>query len=360
MKVLLLGATGIVGRRVATELIRTGALERLVLAARDEAALESLAGLLRGSTEVTIDAFDLLAEGAAAHLRGHDVVVSCAGPGYLLEERCVDAAIEAGVDYVSLNDDDAPARAIAGRHDEARDRGVTIVSGCGVAPGLSNLLVALASKKLERIQEVEVSVGASSADPAGPAADLHFVKMFEPGGPREDKKARSPHPVYFPDPVGWIETFGCEHPEEIAIRDAHPSLEAFRFRIGLGEKAVMDTVRAGAAAGLASTERRRRSWLRAARPLRPLLEAISPGSKGWTALRVDVRGTSAQRRMTISYGVVDRLVNLASIPLVLCALSLPTGGRGVIAPDGLADPADMLSSVAQRGVRFAELEPHTL
>lgn len=357
MNVLLLGATGVTGRRTAIELMRHGRLDRLTLAGRDLRALENIAKLLHGSTTIEVDAFDLISDEVVPHFRGHHVVVSCAGPGYELEERSIDAAIVAGTHYVSLNDDDRPGRAVALRDEEARARGVTIVSGCGLAPGISNLLVALASKDLDEVSEVEVSAAGSSADPAGPATDLHFVYMLQNGG-SEQRDGRSPHPVYFPEPVGWVETFACDHPEEVSLRALYPTLETFRFRVGLAEKAVMDTVRAGAAAGLASTDRRRRSWLKAARPLRPLLQAISPGSGAWTALRVDVHGTKSGRTRTISYGVVDRLVNLASIPLVLCALSLADAPRGVTSIERVGEPAETLKKIATRGIRFGELEPH--
>lgn len=360
MRILLLGATGAIGRRVATELIRAGGVDDLTIAARDRKALDGVAGLLRGAIDVRVDAFDLTSSGTATHFAGHDVVVSAAGPGYLLEERCVEAAISAGVHYISLNDDMTPARKAADLSDRARDKGVAIVSGCGMAPGISNLLVELATRRLDEVHEVEIAVGASSADAAGPATDMHFISMFGRGDSSDSKEARSPHPVYFPDPVGWVETFGCDHPEEIAIRSAHPSMQAVRFRAGLVEKAVMDTVRAGAAVGLTSSERRRKSWLKAARPLRPLLQAISPGSAPWTALRVDVRGKKGPRARTISFAVVDRLVNLASIPLVL-GTSLLDGSRpGVTSPERLGDSEEMLSGIARRGIRFGELEPHSL
>lgn len=360
MKVLLLGATGAMGRRTATELIRRGGLERLTIAARDRGHLESLSGLIRGSVEVGVDALDLSADDPAAHFRGHDIVISAAGPGYLLEERCVRAAISAGVDYVSLSDDQAPARSVASMGEEALAAGVTVVSGAGVAPGISNLLVALAARRLDEVREVEICVGASSADSGGQATELHFLAMLGSSDFAESRQARSPHPVYFPDPVGWVETFGVDHPEEIVVRAAYPSLQAFRFRVGLVEKAVMDTVRAGAAAGFGSSERKRHLMLKAARPLRPLLEAMSPGSGPWTAMRVDVRGTKGARTSTVSYAVVDRLANLASIPLVRCASLVSGRSAGVTSLDQLGDAEELLSDIAARGIRFGELEPHNL
>ncbi|MDP9067706.1 MAG: saccharopine dehydrogenase NADP-binding domain-containing protein [Actinomycetota bacterium] len=362
MNVLLLGASGTFGRRTASELLRTGAVRGLTLAGRNGGKLERLRARLQGRASLEIAAFDINdRDELARRFSVHDRVVSCAGPAYLLEEACVDAAVRSGTSYVSLNDDLEAASAVAARDDEARERGVTIISGCGAAPGITNLLIALAAEQLEEVHEVEVAIGASSADGGGPATDLHFIAMLARAtrsARADDDGSRSPHPVYFPDPVGWVETFPCGHPEELAVRREHPSLASFRFRIGLAEKAVMDVIRASVATRVTATETGRRLWLKIAQPTRPLLEKLSAGAAPWTALRTDVRGRSGGRSKTISYGVVDHLVNLASIPLALAATELPPGGGGVSSPERTFESQRFLSAIATRGVRFAQLQPH--
>lgn len=364
MKFLLLGATGHIGRRTAAELLRHTEVELLTLAGRDPQALERMADRMRGRAEIRVAALDITGGALTLHAREHDRVVSCAGPGYQLEEICVDAAIEGGADYLSLNDDVGAAQAVRNRHHRAVDKGVTIVSGCGAAPGLSDLMVALAASELDQIQEVEISVAASSADSGGEASDLHFIAMLDRAardGVEQAEGGRAPLLVYFPDPVGWIETFPCGHPEQLSVAENHPQLDAFRFRIGLAEKAVMDVVRAGVAARLTAGELRRRLWLSTARPIRPLLEKLSPKAAPWTALRVDVRGRSGGRSKTVSYAVVDHLVNLASIALAQAAVELPLGDPfGVVGAGQVFDARTFLRKVAARGLTFARLEPHRL
>ena len=365
MRLLLLGATGYVGRRTAAELLRHPEVEVLTLGGRDHQALEGIAERMRGRAEIRTAPFDITADAVAPHFKAHDRVLSCAGPGYQLEETCVEAALEAGVDYLSLNDDLGAAQTVRKRHEEALDKRVTIVSGCGAAPGLSDLMVALASRELDQVEEVEISVAASSADSGGKASDLHFIAMLDraarDGAEQTEEGARAPHLVYFPDPVGWIETFPCGHPEQLNLAGSHPGLDAFRFRIGLAEKAVMDVVRAGIASRLTSGELRRRLWLSSARPVRPLLEKLSPKAAPWTALRVDVRGRRERRSKTVSYAVVDHLVNLASIPLARAAVDLSAEEPfGVVSAGQLFDPRSFLGKVASRGLTFARLEPHSL
>jgi hypothetical protein len=176
----------------------------------------------------------------------------------------------------------------------------------------------------------------------------------------EERGARSPHSVYFPDPVGWVETFTCGHPEQLGLERSHPELDTFRFRIGLAEKAVMDVVRVGIATRLTSGPRRRRLWLKSAQPARPILEKLSPKAGPWTGLRVDVRGHRATKNKTVSFGVVDHLTNLASIAIAQAALSLPEGRSGVLSASEAFEPREFLRAVAQRGLTFARLQPHTL
>ena len=362
MNVLLLGASGAIGRRTAAELVRSPEIDRLTLAGRDRAVLRSLSDRLRGRATVDLDAFDILEPNLSRHMSGRDVVVSCAGPGVELELPCVDAAIATGTRYVSLNDDVEPARALPGRDEHAKTTGATIVSGCGAAPGISNLLVALAAADLDSVEEIEVSFAASSVDGGGPAGDMHFIELLDRAARERDSREEggSPHPVYFPEPVGWVETFACDHPEELSVLSEDGDARSFRFRIGLGEKAVMDIVRAAVAARLTGGDLRRRVWLKAAAPLRPVLEKATPGVAAWTALRTDVRGHAAGKSRTVTLGVVDHLANLASIPLAHAALSVSSLGPGVFTPNRAFPPRPFLRALAARGIRFARLEPQAL
>lgn len=363
MRVLLLGATGEMGGRTAVELLRRPEVQHLTMAGRNRARVAELADRLQGRATTAAAAFDIGSRhDLLGHMAAHDVVVSCAGPGYRLEVACIDAALEAGRSYISLNNDTEPAATAAQRSADAAARGISIVSGCGAAPGLSNLLVSLACGELEEVDDIEIAVAASSRDESGLASELHFVSMLDAAARSADTAAsRAPHPVYFPEPVGWVETFGCSHPEELAFRGPTSDGAAVRFRAGLVEKAVMDVIRASVAAGVTGRDSALRPWLRMTQPIRPLLERVVPRSGGWTAIRVDVHGRSAGRTRTVSYGVVDRLVNLASIAIVEGTLRLLQHEKaGVATPEEVFDAKPFLRAVSARGVRFARLEPHPL
>lgn len=366
MRALVLGATGVIGRRVTAELAQASDMEALIVAARDVRKADRIASLL-GSERVTAEALDVTdTERLVTLARDVDVVVCAAGPHYLFEIDVVRAVIDAGTNYVSLCDDHSVATRVLAMNDAARDAGVTVVSGCGLSPGLTNLLIAIAAQEVGEVDEIDIAVAASTVDTPGDATTLHFLaQMSEPAeaisdhAPERARAGTSPRLVYFPEPVGWVETFNSGHPEIATLPQAYAGLRSLRFRIGLAERAAMDVVRASAASGLLRTDKQRRLWMRLSEPLKPVVEMLPPRGVPWTAARVDVRGRSDGRPATVSLGVTDHLTNLAAVPLAIAARELGSNGSksGVLVPDVAFDPRTFLEAVTQRGIRVARLDP---
>ena len=369
MKALVVGAAGAIGRRVAAELAQSRDVDQLLVTARNESDATRIASILGGG-RVTGEALDIEDSDRFVSLaRSMDVVVCAAGPHYLFEPRAVRAAIDAGTHYVSLCDDHVVTERVLALDGAARDAGVTVISGCGLSPGLTDLLVAVGAAELQDVDEIDIAVAASSADTPGPATTLHFLAQMSLPAPaivdhsRDEVPAgSSPRLIYFPDPVGWVETFRSGHPEVSTLPRSYPGLRSLRFRIGLTERAAMDIVRASAAARLLATEKQRRLWMRMSDPLRPAIESLPPRGPAWTAARVDVRGHSDGTPSTVSLAVVDHLANLAATPLACAALQLGAGGAktGVVGPERAFEPVAFLRRVAERGIRIARLDPVTV
>ena len=365
LRILLIGASGAVGRRVAAELARSDGVGELLVAGRRKPPLTRLADMLGGRTTSVIPApCDVQDEdGTKKLMRGADVAISCAGPSFKTEVPALRAVMDAGVPYLSLNDDASALAEVSGL---AANHGAPVVSGCGMSPGISNWLIAAASARLEHVSEVEITVAASSADTLGPASAEQLVYAFSrparflsDGTEVTSKGGSSPKLVYFPEPVGWTETFRAGHPEVATLPSLYPSLRSVQYRVGLTERAAMDVVRAGAALGLSNTERTRGLLLRATSAARPLLERMPPRGPAWTGLRVDVHGRRDGREETVSLGVVDHLLNLASVPIALAAIELGkkgAAGSGPLDPERAFDPKTMLAAVMRRGLRVARLE----
>jgi lysine 6-dehydrogenase len=372
MRALLLGATGTVGRRVAGELARSDEVEGLTISGRDGGEAGRLAALLGGgSSTVQASAFDVTdARALQSTARRHDVIVSCAGPTHDLEPDTVRVAVETGTPYVSLCNDHAAALEALAFDSRARAAEVTVVTGCGMSPGLTNLLTAMGVAELEELEEVDIALALSLADSYGKATMIDVLYSFEGEAPYVSdsrpvtgRAGEWPKLVYFPEPVGWVETFICAHPEAATLHDRHPEMRSFLYRAGYTERAAMDAVRGSVALRIAKSAATRLLWQRLLHAFRPVVAVLPPRGARWTAVRVDVRGRTEGRAVTISFGIVDRLVNLAALPLARAALEVGTRRivlPGVHSPDDVFEPAPFLGALVRRGLRMARLAPELL
>jgi hypothetical protein len=362
------------GRAVSAELARSPEVDRLVVASRSieraEWAARNLGGASSGVTALAIDVRDEAAARRAFVSSGCDVVVSCAGPALETERAGVQAAVRASIPWASLCDDHLVTEELWARRDEIAAAGATVLSGCGLSPGITNLLVTLAAAEIDEVEEIDVSLALSSSDLSGDASARQFLvgldrpaPMVSDHEPSLQPTPGAPRLTYFPEPVGWVETFRQGRPEVVTLPRRHPQLRSLQTRAGLVEKAVMDMARVAAAAGAARTGILRQFSLLAARPLRRATELLSQGGAGWTSARIDVRGTVAGRSHTISLAVVDHLTNLAALPLVAAALSLGSGSAsqlGLCSVEEAFDPTEFLSRLTRQGIRIARLEPYPL
>jgi saccharopine dehydrogenase-like NADP-dependent oxidoreductase len=151
--VLLLGA-GAMGTMAAQTVSAFDEVGALIVASLDRADAERVALRCRGGAEAV--AVDVTDHKALVALMGRaDVVLNCVGPFFRFGVPILDAAIEAGVDYLDICDDPAPTRAMLNRDEKATAAGVTAVVGIGASPGINNLLGA---RVVERLDEADLLV----------------------------------------------------------------------------------------------------------------------------------------------------------------------------------------------------------
>lgn len=135
-RVLVLGGSGAVGRRLIADLARTRPDLAVTLASRRP---EAVTDLPPGVVRLALDVEDRDAVRTA--LETHDLAVVTTGPfgrfGASIHKLCV----EAGVDVVDINDSHTAATAILDLDRACRGRGVRILTGMGFVPGLSTLLL---------------------------------------------------------------------------------------------------------------------------------------------------------------------------------------------------------------------------
>lgn len=171
---LVLGAAGSVGRACWHFLSQVKAFDGLALGDKRVDELRRLVEAARAEgVEVrAVDADDRASLVSA--MRGVDVVLNAIGPFYIYGPKVLEAALEAGVDYVDVCDDfDATVKMLE-MHELAAERGVRALVGMGSSPGLSNIIVKFAAQRLlDEIESVDILHVHGGEPYEGPAVILH-------------------------------------------------------------------------------------------------------------------------------------------------------------------------------------------
>lgn len=179
MRYLVLGA-GRQGLAIAYDLARCGEATSITLVEVDEARLRDGAARLRGlhpGTEVREVAAAVSDDDPAAVLAGHDVAVSALP--YRFNLALAKAAVAAGVGFCDLGGHTGIVRDELALDEAARGKGVTLVPDCGLAPGLDNVLAAMAVDEVPGARHVRIRCGGLPVDPKGP---LEYSLLFDIAG----------------------------------------------------------------------------------------------------------------------------------------------------------------------------------
>ncbi|HEV2999983.1 MAG TPA: saccharopine dehydrogenase NADP-binding domain-containing protein [Solirubrobacteraceae bacterium] len=182
-RAVLFGPTGFSGRLVADALVRRGI--HPVLAGRDAKRIRTVCDDLGVPLQIeTADAAD--PRSLAALLEPGDLVVSTVGPFVKVGEPAVQAAVEAGANYIDITGEPAFERLVFERYDEpARRSGSTLVPAFGYDCVPGNLAGALALREAGP-EAARLAVGYYITGPAGPRAlgggtiASIVAAMFEP------------------------------------------------------------------------------------------------------------------------------------------------------------------------------------
>jgi lysine 6-dehydrogenase len=148
-RALVLGG-GMVGSAMAADLAADPAFEVTVADVRAD-VLEQLAARL----DVATVCADLSDPATVSRLAGeHDVVLGALASRLGLS--ALRAVIEAGKPYADISFMAEDATQLSSL---ARDRGVTAIVDCGVAPGMSNMTAGYAASRLDACERIEIYVG---------------------------------------------------------------------------------------------------------------------------------------------------------------------------------------------------------
>lgn len=366
MRIMVVGGAGDMGSRAVRDLAQQSEVKSLIIADYNDAKAQALADSLkdRKVTALRVDANDH--NSLVSAMEQCDVVASAVGPFYRFEAKCAAAAIDARRHYVSICDDYDAAQAVLDLGERARERGITVLTGMGWTPGISNVLARKAVDELDSAEEINVAWGSSASDSEGYAVILHTLHIFSGTVPSfrngqliEVRAGSGRERVSFPQPVGEVNVFHLGHPEPVTLPRTFTSVKTVTLKGGLSEEflnrlaILMNKLR------LTNTPRKRDALGKLLKPLLPALGRIGRPANPCSAVRVDVKGAKAGQRAHITYGAADHMNNLTGVPLAIGALMLGRGEiarRGVVAPEACVPPDAFIAELAQRGIRVYEGE----
>jgi hypothetical protein len=330
--VVVIGA-GILGVRTARELLTPGAdgrstTERVVLSTARRERQRQLGASFGDAVQVLCSA-----DPAPRTGDGIGVAIVARAAGQQLD--AVREVVDRGHHVVSSSDDPDEVAEILGLADRARRRGVRIVVGATMSPGLSCLLAAHAATLLDHVDELHVARHGA----AGPACARQRLRALRGTAAEWRDGAWTRRPGFsgreldwFPDPVGGLDCYRADLVEPLLLHRAFPGAQRITAR-------------------LAATRRDR-----ALAPFPVLLPPPVEGGLG--AIRVELRGALGGERRSVVYGALDRPAVAGAAVAAVTALRLAAGdvepGAGGIAE--LGDPVGLLRELARRGVRAAAFE----
>jgi saccharopine dehydrogenase-like NADP-dependent oxidoreductase len=171
MKVLILGC-GNIGSVAAEDLAKSISSIQVVVADKNETRAKEVAERIgRGNVSwIQLDATN--PSKLANALKDFDLVMGFLPGklGYRLTRACIDAGKDlVDVSYMSENP--------LALTDNAIKANVTIAPDCGLAPGISNILVGHAAAELDKVQAVHIMVGGLPEKPVPP---LDYVITWSP------------------------------------------------------------------------------------------------------------------------------------------------------------------------------------
>jgi saccharopine dehydrogenase-like NADP-dependent oxidoreductase len=337
-RVLLVGATGVFGRRLAEGLVREPGVA-LILAGRTPGSLAKLKHDLGGGPEVQVFDRNRADPGSIRGLQV-GIVIDAAGPFQSGRTGLIEAAVDAGCHYLDLADGRAFVANVRCLDGTARRRNVAALSGASTTPALSHAAIDRMTEGWHHIDAIRVAISPGNRAPRGLAvvrAILSYagrpVRLFRDGSWITAPGWGLTHEIAYPG-IGRRAASLCETP------DLDLLVERFRPRVSAEFFAGLELAILHYGLLLASLPVRARlmgSLEPLARPMRFLADLFRPLGSDCGGMVVEVRGTNAGReRVAASWSLVARagmgpyVPTLAALALVrrLCDGALIFRGAG--------------------------------
>lgn len=320
-------------------------------------------------------------EATLALMREADAVMSAIP--YYFNLDLARLALEAGTHFCDLGGNTEIVFQQQRMDPEARDKQLSIIPDCGLAPGMVNILAQYGIEQLDTVRSVRIYVGGLPQNPE-PPLNYQIVYSLEGvldyyttlswvlrDGRRTNVKALSERePVRFPKPVGELEAFhtaGGLSTMAFRYEGQIPTMEYKTLRYP-GHAAIMDTIRE---LGLLDTNPVDVKGLKVV-PREVFVATVGPRlrkprGRDLVALRVIVEGERDGASATRAWELLDFYDEARGISAMMrtTGYSLSITGqmqvrgevkqRGVCTPDECVAARPYIEALARRGVHIREM-----
>ena len=376
---LVLGA-GLQGCACAYDLLQSESVESFTIADIHPDRLPKwLVSSGKGKLNpVKLDAKDEAAVGRL--MEGHDAVMSALP--YYFNGTMSRLAIAAGCHFSDLGGNTEIVMEQKQSDKAAREKGLSVIPDCGLAPGMVNILAAEGIRRLDQTNKVKIYVGGLPQHPEPPlnyqivyslegALDYYTTPswVLRDAKPTQVEALSELEDVKFPEPVGTLEAFhtgGGISTMPFAWEGKIDIMEYKTLRYP-GHVAVMKPIRE---LGLISNDPIEVKGKRVV-PRDVFIAAVQPRlfkpeGRDLVALRVEVSGTRGGKAHTTTFQLLDYYDEKVGVSAMMrtTGYSLSITGqmqvagktaKGVLTPDEAMPFDAYVSELARRGVKIETL-----
>lgn len=377
MKYTVIGA-GMMGSAATFDLATRNPNDEIVLADINiQQAKTAAAAIASNVTPVRVDVNNL--REVVTLIQGSGAVISAVT--YSVNVQMTRAAIEAGVPMCDLGGNNEVVEKQVMLDAAAKERGITIVPNCGLAPGLINILAMEGTKEFEQLDSIHLRVGGLPQNPRPPlfyqivfsveglineyvekATVIHDgeLKLIDPMSGLEE--------IEFPKPFGALEAFSTSgglstltHLLSGKVKNLDYKTirykghcEKFKTLLDLGF-ATSEPMMVG---GSVKTNREFFADL--------LRKKLGYGDKDVVLARATITGRTATAEKTLVYEFVDyyddatkmtAMMRTTAFPTSIVAQMLAHGAiteRGVLVPELCVPGKTMIDELGKRNLKITK------
>jgi len=247
-KVLILGASGLFGSRLAHLLATSDLPIHLVLAARTWSNLKTLKDTLASHPDcrapIDILKLDMNDEKTLVHnhlsINRPDILVNTSGPYQAMSLDLVSICVELNINYFDLCDhSDYCNQVVAKFHTRAQSKNISLITAASSVPSLSSAMVYKLLPQFKSVEQINMGITPGNHTPRG-FATVHSILSYV-GKPFRSKINGQSKTIY-----GWQDlstrTYpilgkrylsNCDVPDLTLLPRYLPHIKTIRFQAGL-------------------------------------------------------------------------------------------------------------------------------